>query len=111
MIIRVTQITPYALSKEDGIKLYKKINKKLLQKKEITIDFSKISLFAPPFFDASFGHLIIENGPDVSEKIKITNLDNLGKETLEYTKKQAIMLFGKDTKKISKIIEKNIFDS
>lgn len=108
MIIQVTQITPYALSAEDGMKLYKKINKKLLQKKEITIDFNGISLFAPPFFNASFGRLIIENGHEVFEKIKITNLDDLGKETLEYTQN---MLFGKNTKRISEIIEKNIFDS
>ena len=110
MIIHVTQITPYALSKEDGTKLYKKINKKL-PKGEITVDFSGISLFAPPFFNAAFGRLITENGLDIFDKIKVTNLDDLGKEILEHTQKQVIELSKKNTKRISEIIEKNIFNS
>lgn len=109
MIIKVLQITPYALSEEDGTKLYKKINKEL-PKEEIAVDFSGISLFAPPFFNTAFGRLITENGPDVFEKIKITNLDDLGKETLEYTQKQVIELSGKNTKRFGEIIGKNIFD-
>ena len=110
MIIKVLQITPYALSEEDGMKLYKKINKEL-PKEEITVDFSGINLFAPPFFNTAFGRLITENGLDVFKKIKITNLDDLGKETLEYTKKQSIILSEKNTKRIGEIIGKNIYDS
>ena len=109
MIIKVLQITPYALSEEDGTKLYKKINKEL-PKEEIAVDFNGISLFAPPFFNTAFGRLITENGPDVFEKIKITNLDDLGKETLEYTQKQVIELSRKNTKRFGEIIGKNIFD-
>lgn len=110
MIIHITQITPYALSEEDGTKLYKKINKEL-PKGEIAVDFSGISLYAPPFFNAAFGRLITENGPDVFEKIKITNLDDLGKETLEHTQKQVIEFSGKNTKRFGEIVEKNIYDS
>lgn len=110
IIIHVTQITPYALSEEGGMKLYKKIIKEL-PKEEIAVDFSGISLFAPPFFNAAFGRLIIENGPDVFEKIKITNLDDLGKETLKHTEKQVIELSEKNTKRISEIVKKNIYDS
>lgn len=110
MIIQVSQISPYALSEEDGMKLYKKIIKEL-PKEEIAVDFSGISLFAPPFFNAAFGRLIIENGPDVFEKIKVTNLDDLGKETLEHAQKQVIELSEKNTKRISKIVKKNIYDS
>lgn len=110
MIIHVNQITPYALSKEDGMKLYEKINKEI-QKEKITIDFNGINIFAPPFFSAAFGPLIAPKGNKAFKKIRIINLDDLGKETLKYVKEQAFILSGKNIKKIGKIVEKNIFDS
>lgn len=106
MIIHISQIAPYALSEEDEMKLYKEI-----QKKDITLDFNKITMFPTPFFNAAFVRLITENEPDVFEKIKITNLDCLSGETLKYSKKQAAALSGQDTKRISKVVDKNIFDS
>lgn len=110
MIIHVNQITPYALTEEDGMKLYKEINNEI-QKGKIIVDFNGITIFAPPFFNAVFGRLVAQKGSKTFEKIKIINLDDLGWEALEYAKKQAAALSGKDTKRISKIIGKNIFDS
>ena len=110
MIIHVNQITPYALSEEDGIKLYKEINNEI-QKEEIIVDFNGITIFATPFFSAAFGRLIAQKGSEAFEKIKIINLDDLGKETLEYVKEQILMFSEKNTKRIGEIIGKNIFDS
>lgn len=89
-IIRVEQIAPIAMTEESGIKVREKIAEAFEEKKQVILDFTNVSLFATPFFNASIGYYIIKLTPEKALSDIVTdNLSLLGKETYEHSVENA----------------------
>lgn len=75
---------------------------------KITLDFSGIELFATPFFNRSTGYFFLqfENEEIYNSKIRVINLDALGKETYEYSLETARQLLkNKLSDKVTSILK------
>lgn len=100
-IIKIIDIIDNAMSSSAGDILREKMEK-IFEKDEntvITLDFSRIELYATPFFNKSTGYFYLKfaNEDVYNSKIKLINLDDLGQETYEYSLETA-----------KKIIEKRL---
>ena len=69
---------------EDGEKLFKRIHPELITGRPVELDFTKISVFASPFFNAAIGQLLKDIKPeDLNHLLKISNLTPAGTEVLK----------------------------
>ena len=74
-IVTVKEITSFCLSEQEGKHLREIIINELKRAEAISVDFSDLTLFASPFFNASLGYLISNLGEaDYQNKVSITNL-------------------------------------
>ena len=77
--IRVDAITSFCLSEQDGKTLRELVINKLERAEKVTVDFSNLSLFASPFFNASLGYILSSLGEkEFRNRIIITNLSSTG---------------------------------
>ncbi len=109
--IMISEICPFALAEEDGEKVFKAIDDSLKENKEVCVDFEQISLFATPFFNTSLGAIILKYGIKKFDKlVKIINLDDLGLETYQHSRSNAIAFIENKINKdsIANILEKNL---
>lgn len=89
--INVSDYVKFCLAAKDGIKLRSIINDALCINESITLDFTNISLFASPFFNASIGYLVMKFGiDDFNKKIVLKNLSEVGKLTVDKVIENAI---------------------
>lgn len=106
-----------ALSIENGEIIKKEIEKLLINENTVTLDFTEISLFATPFFNACIGYFIIKLSPDeFNKKIKFINLSTLGEETYNFSYENAVIVYNnklsqEEQDKMNNIIENNIQNS
>lgn len=78
-------------TKESGTLLYNELEQSINAKKDITIDFKTIDKFAGPFFNNSFGRLIIKHETDhILKYITIANISAVGKFIYDLTIKSAL---------------------
>lgn len=111
--IKVKDITSMALTDEKGKILREKINERIENGEEkVLIDFEGIQIFTTMFFNASIGHFILKNGPEIMDKIELLNLSELGKETFNHSFMNAKTIYekGQDKNTIIKITNENIED-
>lgn len=78
-------------TKESGKILYNELEKSITDNEGITIDFESMDKFAGPFFNNSFGKLIIKHETDhVLKDITINNISEVSKFIYELTVKNAL---------------------
>lgn len=109
--IVISDITDMAMAEADGLALRKRMEEVLDEFGEVVLDFSGISLFATPFFNASVGYFIINLTPEKFAKVVSTkNLNELGQETYGHSLENAEYIFNNkiDTEVIGKITEDTI---
>ncbi|MGJ0514456.1 MAG: STAS-like domain-containing protein [Methylomicrobium sp.] len=88
-----------AISMQSGQNLYERISKPLISGNEVEIDFLGVELFASPFFNASIGYLIKDiNVTDLKQRLKITNLSEVGRQLLNHVISNAIKYYEKKDK-------------
>lgn len=97
---------------QSGHHLYEKISAPLISGKEnVEIDFLEVELFASPFFNASIGFLIKDiTVTDLQQRLKIINLSDVGKQTLNHVIANAIKYYAATKDKAEEnmqIIRKN----
>lgn len=110
-ILLINSICPFALSEEDGSKVYSVICDHIEQKNKICVDFKGISLFATPFFNTSLGAAIVKFGVGLfDEYVEVANLDDLGQETYRHSRESAVSFKeNKQSKQvIAEIVKRNI---
>lgn len=109
--ILISEICPFALAEDDGGKVYSAIDSALGNNDKVCVDFNQISLFATPFFNTSLGAIILKYGIEKFDKmVEIKNLDDLGKETYQHSRNNAIAFLKSKISKenIADIVEKNL---
>lgn len=116
-IIMIKNFSDTALSMATGEKIRNEISSAFENYDKVILDFTDISLFATPFFNACIGHFITKLSPKVfNQKISCINLSELGQETYKYSYDNAIIVYERnlsenDKKEITDIIENNINNS
>ena len=96
-IIQIKKYCETALSMTDGEKIRDVINSVIEEKGKVILDFTDISLFATPFFNACIGHFVANLSPEIFEqKISCINLSNLGKETYQYSYNNAVIVYNRN---------------
>lgn len=89
--IVLKDIVTECATKESGELLYNMLEQSITAKENITINFDSIDKFAGPFFNNSFGKLIIKHETDhVLNHITINNISEVGKFIYELTIKNAL---------------------
>lgn len=64
---------------DDGTNIYKRIHPELLADRSVELDFTGVSVFASPFFNAAIGQLLKDNSSEkLNRLLKITNLTSAG---------------------------------
>jgi hypothetical protein len=81
---RVREITgSFAITPENGQKLYEQIYPVLLAGKDIELDFDGIKVFASAFFNFAVGQLLKDLSPDaLNQQLYITGLNDNGQNVL-----------------------------
>ena len=110
--IRVNNICTYAISEASGIKLRESVQELLKSYDVVELDFTGITMFTTPFFNASIGYFILKWGPEVTkDKIQIVEatLSEMGHLTLSHSEDNAIDFYNnQDLKeKVGEIVKKN----
>ena len=101
------QIGKNAISIQSGTKLYEVISPKLLAGSEVEIDFSSVSLYASPFFNASVGLMLKDISIDgLMRHMKIVGLNDIGKDLLNVVIQNAINFYEMDSK-ISNVLDES----
>jgi len=68
---------------DDGQQVYERILPELREGRTVELDFSKVGVFASPFFNAAFGQLLKNlPGDDLNRLLNITNLNPVGMSVL-----------------------------
>ncbi len=84
--IKISEISNYALTEEDGIKLRNKMNEYLKDGQKVVLDFTNITLFATPFFNASVGYSFYNlKETKYNELISVENITQLGMSTYQHS--------------------------
>lgn len=112
-MIKISNITKMAMSEQDGKNLRTEMQQYLDNGDDVILDFSNISLFATPFFNASIGFFVLRLSPDtLQSKVKLINLSELGEETYKHSLDNATEYFINhvDTEQIG-IITKNTIEN
>lgn len=88
-----------AISMQSGDKLYRAMQPKLTEGEDVRLDFSKVSLFASPFFNASVG-LLLKDIPieRLQQKLSFININEVGKELLNHVISNAIAFYSNSDK-------------
>ncbi|PQJ88841.1 STAS-like domain-containing protein [Aliivibrio sifiae] len=83
-----------AISMQSGTKLNDAISTALLKGEVVEIDFSGVSLYASPFFNASVGILLKDISiDDLLERMKIINCNDIGISLLNTVIQNAISYY------------------
>ena len=76
--------------REDGQKIYDKIHDELANKKDVTLDFDGMRLYASPFFNFAIGKLFQDIDADViNAKLHIENINKTGSMIIKCVKNNA----------------------
>ena len=103
--------SPFAVSTEDGEKIFKLMNEHLKQEKKVIIDFSAIELIVSTFLNASIGQLYgLYSTKFIQEYLSIVNMSN---EDLDILKKVTDLAkaYFKDKKVFDKEFNKHFPDA
>jgi hypothetical protein len=74
----------YAITTEDGRKLFEIIQPELADGKKIELDFRSVRVFASPFFNASIGPLLKDlSANDLRNRIEFSHLSEVGTSVLD----------------------------
>ena len=84
-VIKVFDVENNAMTEAGGIKLRDIINQFIEKNETVVVDFSSISLFATPFFNACFGYFFCKLKEDYDHFISVTNLSSLGISTYNHS--------------------------
>ncbi|GGE84023.1 MULTISPECIES: STAS-like domain-containing protein [Gammaproteobacteria] len=88
-----------AISMQSGTKLNNAIATALLEGQTVEIDFSGVSLFASPFFNASIGVLLKDiNIEQLTDKMKVVNCNEIGLSLLNTVIQNAIHFYSGESK-------------
>jgi transcriptional regulator len=112
-VIKVKQLltSPFAVSTEEGEKLFKLINERLSNKKKVTIDFSKIELIVSTFLNASIGQLYgLFSTEFIQKNLSVINISNEDLVILKKVTDRAKEYF-KDKKGLDKVFNKHFPDA
>lgn len=102
---------PFAVSTEDGEKIFNLLNANLKEEKKIIIDFSDIELIVSTFLNASIGQLYgLYSTQFIQQYLSITNMTN---EDLDILKKvtDTAKAYFKDKKGFERAFNKNFPDA
>ncbi len=76
--------------REDGQKIYDKIHDELANKKDVTLDFDGMRLYASPFFNFAIGKLFKDIDPDtINAKLHIENINKTGSMIIKCVKENS----------------------
>lgn len=99
-----------AISMQSGEKLYRKIHPALLSNEIIELEFSKVSLYASPFFNASIGLLLKDlTVEQLQGQLRFIGLSDVGRELLNHVISNAIAYY-KNSENVSAGIDKSSND-
>ncbi|CAK3063611.1 MULTISPECIES: STAS-like domain-containing protein [Vibrio] len=88
-----------AISMQSGTKLNNAISSALIEGQIVEIDFSGVSLFASPFFNASVGVLLKDMTIEqLMERMKIVNCNDIGLSLLNTVIQNAIHYYSGESK-------------
>lgn len=74
----------YAITVEDGQKVYDIIKPELDAQNPLEIDFANVSIYASPFFNVGIGQLLRDfSSDDLNRLVNFAHLSALGKKTLQ----------------------------
>lgn len=77
--IKVCERNRTCLSEMRGKELREMIENALKENDVVEVDFSDITIFAPTYFNPSFGYLLCKLGPEeYNKRIRVTNLTRVG---------------------------------
>jgi hypothetical protein len=84
MSIKVFDLSgEYAITTEDGEKLFAHLADPIRESQPIELDFANVRVFASPFFNAAVGRLLKERSArDLLSLVHITNLNSVGETVL-----------------------------
>lgn len=85
----------WCVSEEDGDELYGIITKHLLRDKKVSIDFTGVTGFAPPFFNGAFGPLLANHSKEeLAKRLNIIGLaGTVGEELITNAINNAYLLY------------------
>lgn len=108
--VKISDVSRYAMTEEDGIKLRNIIIEEIEKDNNVTLDFSNITLFATPFFNSSIGFMYLKLNEEYDKRIFVTNLTTLGETTYQHSIDNAKKsLYGKQSEDdIGEITKKTI---
>src|SRR5437899_13092775 len=73
-----------ALTLEDGQSIYDRIKPELANRRNVELDFSGVTVFASPFFNAAIGQLLKDFKPeDLNRLLRVVNLIPAGHDVLK----------------------------
>lgn len=97
-VIKISSISPMAMTEDDGLQLRREIGNALKEGNKVILDFKGIDLFATPFFNSSIGYYVMNLSPDkFNECVQIINLSDLGKETFSHSYQNAVSFYENKT--------------
>jgi hypothetical protein len=100
-----------AISLQSGTKLYNDISDDVVTGKQVQLDFSKVDLFASPFFNASIGLLLKDISLDeLMKRVQIVNVNSVGKNLLNHVISNALSFYS-DEGKVTTAINKSLSES
>lgn len=84
MSIKVFDLSgEFAITTEDGEKLFAQLEEPVQKSQHIELDFANVRVFASPFFNAAVGRLLKDRSArDLLNLISITNLNSVGETVL-----------------------------
>ena len=91
-VIKIADFSKEAASKTKGIVLRDLIEKEIGKTEDITIDFEGINRIASPFFNNSFGALVLKYGVEKIRSVRVSNLSPIGRQTYELSLENAEMI-------------------
>jgi len=72
-----------AITLEDGQGVYDRIRPALGRGEAVELDFSDVTVFASPFFNAAVGQLLKDNQPEAIDRLlRVDNLNSVGHDLM-----------------------------
>jgi hypothetical protein len=103
--------SPFAVSTEEGEKLFKLIDENFNQDKNVIIDFSDIDLIVSTFLNASIGQLYgLHSTEFIQQHLSVVNMTNEDLGILKLVTDRAKEYF-KDKKGFERVFKKNFPDA
>lgn len=109
------EVGEYAITLDDGEKIYARIHPLLMAEESVQLDFEQVLIYASPFFNAAIGRLLKDIDRDtLNQKLRFEHLTPVGRMVLKQVIDNAKEYYAVDAstqETYNKIVTENLEES